>query len=68
MEINVLYNASKMLADKVKKERPNYVVDPASSLCLIITDKDEIFIRKDELSLDLDITKDARTYDEVRFG
>lgn len=32
------------------------------------TDKDEIFIRNDELSLDLDITKDARTYDEVMFG
>ena len=32
------------------------------------TDKDEIIIRNDELSLDLDITKDARTYDEVMFG
>lgn len=32
------------------------------------TDKDEIFIRNDELYLDIDITKDSRTYDEVMFG
>ena len=29
---------------------------------------DEIFIRNDELELDFDIVKDARTYDEVMFG
>lgn len=29
---------------------------------------DEIFIRNDELELDIDIVKDARTYDEVMFG
>ena len=32
------------------------------------TDKDEVFIRNDELQIDLDIVKDARTYDEVMFG
>ena len=32
-----------MLADKVKQERPNAAADPGTSLCLIITDKDEIF-------------------------
>lgn len=32
------------------------------------TDKDEIFIRNEELGLDIDITKDTRTYDEVMFG
>ena len=32
------------------------------------TDKDEIFIRNEELELDIDIVKDARTYDEIMFG
>ena len=32
------------------------------------TDKDEIFIRNDELCIDLDIRKDTKTYDEVMFG
>ena len=32
------------------------------------TKSDEIFIRNDELQIDLDIVKDARTYDEVMFG
>lgn len=32
------------------------------------TDKDEVFIRNEELGLDIDITKDTRTYDEVMFG
>lgn len=34
----------------------------------INSDQDEIFIRNEELLLDIDITKDARTYDEVMFG
>lgn len=32
------------------------------------TNKDEIVVRNDELQLDIDIVKDARTYDEVMFG
>lgn len=32
------------------------------------TDKDEVFIRNEDLGLDIDITKDTRTYDEVMFG
>ena len=32
------------------------------------TEKDEIFIRNDELNIDVDIRKDTRTYDEVMFG
>lgn len=32
------------------------------------TDKDEVYIRNDELCLDIDIRKDVRTYDEVMFG
>ncbi len=32
------------------------------------TEKDEVFIRNEELQLDFDIVKDARTYDEVMFG
>lgn len=32
------------------------------------TEKDEVFIRNDELNIDVDIRKDTRTYDEVMFG
>lgn len=32
------------------------------------TDKDEIFIRNDDLEIDIDIVKDARSYDEIMFG
>ena len=32
------------------------------------TDKDEVFIRNEELGIDVDIIKDTRTYDEVMFG
>lgn len=32
------------------------------------TSKDEIFIRNEELELDVDIIKDNRTYDDVMFG
>jgi len=32
------------------------------------TEKDEIFIRNDELGIDIDITKSDRTYDEIMFG
>ena len=32
------------------------------------TDKEEIFIRNEELGVDIDICKDARTYDEIMFG
>ena len=32
------------------------------------TDKDEVFIRNEELCIDVDIRKDTRTYDEVMFG
>ena len=32
------------------------------------TDKEEVFIRNEELGVDIDIVKDARTYDEIMFG
>lgn len=32
------------------------------------TDKDEIFIRNEELGVDIDIVKDVRTYDDIMFG
>lgn len=32
------------------------------------SNKDEIFIRNEDLELDIDIVKDNRTYDEVMFG
>lgn len=47
------------IEDYIGKKMMDYVAN---------TDKDEIFIRNDELGLDIDITKDSRTYDEVMFG
>lgn len=47
------------IEDYIGKKMMDYVAN---------TDKDEIFIRNDELALDIDITKDSRTYDEVMFG
>ena len=47
------------IEDYIGKKMMEYV---ASS------DKDEIFIRNEELELDIDITKDNRTYDDVMFG
>ena len=32
------------------------------------TSKDEVFIRNEQLELDVDIIKDNRTYDEIMFG
>ena len=32
------------------------------------TSKEEVFIRNEELELDVDIIKDSSTYDEVMFG
>lgn len=47
------------IEDYIGKKMMDYVAN---------TDKDEVFIRNDELGLDIDITKDSRTYDEVMFG
>lgn len=43
MKINELYNSAKEYADKLKQEKPNFVSDPQAALCLIVTDKNEIF-------------------------
>lgn len=52
-------DAEMEIEDYIGKKMMDYVAN---------TDKDEVFIRNDELGLDIDITKDSRTYDEVMFG
>ena len=52
-------DAEMEIEDYIGKKMMDYVAN---------TDKDEVFIRNDELALDIDITKDNRTYDEVMFG
>lgn len=43
MEIGAFYDTAKDFAEKIKTEKPNYVSDDDSALCLILTDKQEIF-------------------------
>lgn len=67
--VNVTYYADGTYADSrdtemeieeyIGKKMMDYVAN---------TDKDEVFIRNEDLGLDIDITKDTRTYDEVMFG
>lgn len=43
MNMNELYNTAKKYADKLREEKPGYVSGEDSALCLIVTDKNEIF-------------------------
>ena len=68
-QIEVTYYSDGTYADKLDAEMEieDYIgkkmMDYVSN-----SDKDEIFIRNEELYIDIDITKDPRTYDEVMFG
>lgn len=52
-------DAEMEIEDYIGKKMMEYVAN---------SDKDEIFIRNEELELDIDIVKDNRTYDDVMFG
>ena len=43
MEIGAFYNTARAFADKVKQEKPNYTEGADSAICLIMSDKQEIF-------------------------
>ena len=43
MEIGAFYNTAKSFADRVKQEKPNYTEGADSAICLIMSDKQEIF-------------------------
>ena len=43
MEIGAFYNTAKSFADRVKQEKPNYTEGTDSAICLIMSDKQEIF-------------------------
>lgn len=67
--ITVVYYADGTYADShgTEMEIEDYI---GSALMGYIeeTDKEELFIRNEELGVDIDIVKDARTYDEIMFG
>ncbi len=43
MEVNAFYNTAKIYAESIKYQKPNYFTEPGSTLCLILTDTQEIF-------------------------
>ena len=43
MDIGKFYDTAKNYAEKIKEERPGFVWDSYSAICLIITENDEIF-------------------------
>lgn len=43
MQINEFYETAKNYAEALKQQKPHYFTDPDSSLCLILTENDEIY-------------------------
>ena len=68
-QITVIYYADGTYADPHGKEMEIEDYIGVNMMGYIEeTDKEEVFIRNEELGVDIGIVKDARTYDEIMFG
>lgn len=57
MQINELYETAINYAEALKQQKPHYFTDPDSSLCLILTENDEIYSAVNSVKLSLESIK-----------